>query len=309
MLYFGGRWWEKMIVKETCPDCGSHDFFHAKDRGEVICKKCNFVLDESVVDFTDEHRSFEFEDMEKNSRTGAPFDPRVADNLGTAIGNRQDLSKLNTKTKKLIRRIKKKNAWTSSSLQQNLNTALTNLKVVAGQLNLPARVEKEAAGLYRQAAEQGLTLKRSIENLVVGSVFIACKIHGIARSLKEFAEASAIDVKILTKTYKMMLRELNIKITPTDPVDFVARFASDLKLSAKVQTKAIKFIGNIKKQGLMSGLSPVSVAASTLYIAGLVLGEKRTQKKIAEISGITETTLRNRCKSMIKQLKVKVKIR
>lgn len=298
-----------MIVKETCPDCGSHEFFHARDRGEIICKKCSFVLDESVVDFTDEHRSFEFEDMEKNSRTGAPFDPRIADNLGTAIGNRQDLSKLNTKTKKLIRRIKKKNAWTSSSLQQNLNTALSNLKVISGQLNVPAHVEKEAAGIYRQAAEQGLTLKRSIENLVVGSMYIACKIHGIARSLKEFAEASSVEVKILAKTYKMMLRELNIKIIPTDPIDFVARFASDLNLSAKVQTKAIQFIGSIKKQGLMSGLSPVSVAASTLYIAGLTLGEKRTQKKIAEISGITETTLRNRCKSMIKQLKVKVKIR
>ncbi|MBD3361855.1 hypothetical protein GF358_03625 [Candidatus Woesearchaeota archaeon] len=300
---------DEMIAKETCPDCGSHDFFHARDRGEIICKKCSFVLDESVVDFTDEHRSFEFEDIEKNSRTGAPFDPRIADNLGTAIGNRKDLSRLNTKTKKLIRRIKKKNAWTSSSLQQNLNTALSNLKVIAGQLNAPARVEKEAAGIYRQAAEQGLTLKRSIENLVVGSIYIACKMHGIARSLKEFAEASGIEVKILAKTYKMMLRELHIKITPTDPIDFVGRFASDLKLSAKVQTKAIKYIENIKKQGLMSGLSPVSVAASTLYIAGLTLGEKRTQKKIAEISGITETTLRNRCKSMMKQLKVKVKIR
>lgn len=298
-----------MIAKETCPDCGGNDFFHARDRGEVICKKCNFVLDESVIDFTDEHRSFEFSDIEKNSRTGAPFDPRIADNLGTAIGNHQDLSKLNTKTKKLIRRIKKKNSWTNSSLQQNLNAALGNLKVISGQLAVPERVEREAAGIYRRAAEQGLTLKRSIENLVVGAVFIACKMHGIARALKEFADASGVDVKILAKTYKMMLRELNIKINPTDPTDFIGRFASDLDLSAKVQTKAIKFIETIKKNGQMSGLSPVSVAASTLYIAGIMLGEKRTQKKIAEISGITETTLRNRCKTMIKQLGVKVKIR
>ena len=298
-----------MIVKETCPDCGGHDFFHVKEKGEIICKKCSFVLDESVIDFGDEHRSFEFGDLEKNSRTGAPFDPRIADNLGTAIGNSQDLAKLNARTKKLIRRIKKKNSWTSSSLQQNLNTALTNLKVVSGQLNVPDRVEKEAAGIYRESAEKGLTLKRSIENLVVGAIYIACKMHGIARSLKEFADASSVEVKILAKTYKMMLRELNIKIVPTDPVDFMGRFASELGLSAKIQTKAMSFIAFIKKKGLMSGLSPVSVAASTLYIAGLVLGEKRTQKKIAEVSGITETTLRNRCKSMVKQLGIKVKIR
>ena len=106
-----------------------------------------------------------------------------------------------------------------------------------------------------------------------------------------------------------MVRELGIKIVPTNPVDFTSRFASELELSPKVQTKAVKYIEKLKKKGFLSGLSPVSVAASTLYIAGLELKEKRTQKQVSEVSGITETTLRNRCKSLMKQLGVKVKIR
>ncbi len=59
--------------------------------------------------------------------------------------------------------------------------------------------------------------------------------------------------------------------------------------------------------GLTSGLSPLSVAASTLYIAARLEKEKRTQREFAEISGVTETTLRNRCKDLCKALKVKVK--
>jgi transcription initiation factor TFIIB len=107
----------------------------------------------------------------------------------------------------------------------------------------------------------------------------------------------------------MMLRELNIKIIPINPIDYTARFASSLKLSPKVQTKSVKLAEQLKKKGMTSGLSPVSVAASTLYIAGLMLKEKRTQREVAEVSGITETTLRNRCKDIIRELKLKAKVR
>lgn len=298
-----------MIMAESCPDCGCKNFLTNKRSGEVICRQCNFVIEDALVDHGAETRSFEPGDLEKNSRSGAPFDPRVADNLATSIGNRSDLAKLNTRTKAMIHRIKKKNAWTSSSFEQNLKHALTNLKLIAGQLNIPDRVEKEAAEIYRKAAEKNLTLKRSIENIVIGSLYIACRVNDIARSLKEFSELTGADVKIIAKTYKMLLRELNIKIVPINPIDYTARFTSALKLSPKVQTKAVKLAEQLKKKGLTSGLSPVSVAASTLYIAGLILKEKRTQREVAEVSGITETTLRNRCKDIMKELKLKAKVR
>ena len=298
-----------MMLSETCPDCGCRKFLTNKKSGEIICRECNFVIEDALVDFTDESRSFDVEDFEKNSRSGAPFDPRIADNLATSIGNRADLAKLNTKTKAMIGRIKKKNSWTSSSFEQNLKHALTNLKLVANQLNIPARVEKEAAEIYRKAAEKNLTLKRSIENIVVGSLYIACRTNDLARSLKEFSELAGTDVKIIAKTYKMLLRELNIKIIPINPVDYTARFASALNMSPKTQTKAVILADQLKKKGLTSGLSPVSVSASTLYIAGLMLKEKRTQREVAEVSGITETTLRNRCKDIIQDLKLNAKVR
>ena len=297
-----------MLSDIKCPDCGSHDFFHNRGKGELICRQCSIVLDESMVDFGRDTRFFEDDgDGENSSRTGAPFDPLVVDNLGTSIGNASDLSKLSGKNRALFQRIKKRQHWTATSFEQNLKTAFNNLKLMSGALNMPNSVEKEAAVIYRRCVERGLTKRSAIEHLVIASLFLASKLQGFPRAMKEFANVAKIDMTILGKNYKLIMRELGIKITPTNPLDYVTKFASALKLSPKVQAKAVKYIEQMEKMGLTSGLSPLSVAASTLYIAAQLEKEKRTQREFAEISGVTETTLRNRCKDLVRALKVKVK--
>ncbi len=296
-------------AKTKCPDCGSQNFFHDREKGEVICRDCSFVIAESQFDFAEELRAFDFEELEKKSRSGSPFDPRVANNLTTQIGNRSDLNKLSRKQKQLMQRIRKKNNWTSNSLEINYNTAFNNLKILASYLKMPESAEKEAAVIYRRAAEKGLTIKRSIESIVIASLYIASRLHALPRSMDEFVEASKINKKILGKTYKLIIRELNLKLFPSNPGDYIEKFGSILNLGAKTQTKAIKMIEEAKKKQLLSGLSPISVAATTLYLSGLKEGEKRTQKEVAEKTGITEATLRSRCKDFIKALKLKVKIR
>lgn len=297
------------MIETKCPDCGSNNFFHNRERGEVICRECSFVVVEAQVDFGSDTRAFGFDQLEFKSRAGAPFDPRVANNLTTQIGTHADLDKLSRKQKVLMQRIRKKNNWTSNSLEINLNTAMTNLKMISSYLKLPEHVEKEAAVIYRRAAEKDLAIKRSIESIVVASLFIASRIYGIPKSMDEFVEASKISKKVLGKTYKLVMRELNLRMAPTDPLDFIERFGSQLGLSAKSQTQAIKMIEQAKKKQILSGLSPLSVAATTLYLAGLKNGERRTQKVVAETTGITEATLRSRTKDLIKKLNLKVQIR
>ena len=102
-----------------------------------------------------------------------------------------------------------------------------------------------------------------------------------------------------------MIRKLNIKIKPFNPVEFISRFASELDLEPKIQTESIKLIGKMQKAEATSGKNPCSLAATAIYIAALLNKTKITQKKISEISGITETTLRNRTKEMIGELGIK----
>jgi len=98
-----------------------------------------------------------------------------------------------------------------------------------------------------------------------------------------------------------------MRLVPSSPIDFVGRFASELSLTPDIQTKTVKMIEKIQRMGLNSGKNPTSLAAVSLYITSLLNKTKVTQTKIAKISGITETTLRNRCKEILKELNIKKK--
>ncbi len=287
-----------------CPECGSNHFFVNKEKGEMICKKCSFVIDDSMVDFGKE-RMFDSEDIERKSRSGAPFDPRIANNITTEVGNYSDLNKLSKNMQVLMRRIRKKNRWTSSALEQNLNHGLSHLKIISAHLNLPQRTEKEAARIYRMAAEKSITRARSTENIVAASIYLAAKLQEAPKTLNEVAEATKIDKHTIAKVYKLLTRRLEIKVMPTSPVDFIARFGSDLELEQAIQTKAVKMLEKVQKMGIASGKNPTSLAAVSLYISALMSKTRVTQTKIAKVSGITETTLRNRCKDIMKALKIK----
>jgi transcription initiation factor TFIIB len=71
---------------------------------------------------------------------------------------------------------------------------------------------------------------------------------------------------------------------------------------------AKKILINAKKRSITAGKDPTGLAAASLYIAAFQLGEKRTQREIAKIANITEVTVRNRYKEIIKVLHLSVKL-
>ncbi len=293
------------LETEKCPECGSKDLYVMETKGQVICKKCSCVLDEKLVDFSHEW-SFNEDSEEKTSRAGSPFDPRVANNLKTNIGNYEDMSRLSSENKFLFKRLKQKNNW-GVSLEASFNNALSNLRVISSFLKLPEKVEKEGARIYRECAEKGLTRARSSESIVASSLYVACKIYGIPKTMKEFEKATGLNKKLIGKTYKFLARELQIKLAPANPIDYLDRFRSMLDLSPKTQTKATEIIENALKKEITSGCSPVTIAAVSLYLASLMEKEKRTQKRVAEVAGISEVSLRNRARDFLDKLKIKDK--
>jgi transcription initiation factor TFIIB len=59
-------------------------------------------------------------------------------------------------------------------------------------------------------------------------------------------------------------------------------------------------------KGLISGRGPTGVAAAAVYIASAMYGERRTQKEVADVAGVTEVTIRNRYRELKKELGLKV---
>ena len=58
---------------KKCPECGSINLIVNKDKGEVICKDCGYVVEERMIDFSQEWREFDSEQGDKRRRTGAPM--------------------------------------------------------------------------------------------------------------------------------------------------------------------------------------------------------------------------------------------
>ncbi|MEA3430269.1 MAG: TFIIB-type zinc ribbon-containing protein [Nanoarchaeota archaeon] len=294
---------------KKCPDCGESKFFIDKEKGEIICRSCSTVVEDHLVDFGRE-RFIDNEDFAKFSRTGAPFDPRISNNLITNVGNAKDLRTMSRRTKYKFMRMRQKNNWSSSSIEANLNRALSHLKIIASNLKVTNTIEREAAVIYRAAVIKGFTKARSCEKTVIAALYIACKRFAYPKTLKEFSTVTGLEKKAIGKVYRKLMRNLGIKITPLSAIDFLAKFASELNLSPKVQTQTVEWIEEMQRLELTSGKCPMSIAATALYLSALISdGEKRTQKQVSDVAQITEVTLRNRCKEMIRALKLKRQFR
>ena len=163
-------------------------------------------------------------------------------------------------------------------------------------------MEEEAARVYTMAVQKGLVRGRSMESVVAGALYAACRTQDVPRTLDEISEASGIDKKEVGRTYRFITRELEIKILPSSPIDYVPRFTSALELSPKTQTKAVEILKRSQEHELTSGRGPTGITAAALYIAALINGEKRTQREVADIAGVTEVTIRNRYKDLLKEL-------
>ena len=148
-----------------------------------------------------------------------------------------------------------------------------------------------------------------MESVVAGALYAACRRHEIPRTLDELSEASGIDKKEIGRTYRFITRELGIRILPSNPIDYIPRFASALKLNADTQTKAVEILEKAQNIELTSGRGPTGIAAASLYVAALINNEKRTQREVADIAGVTEVTIRNRYKELLRELDLKGEIK
>src|SRR5512136_1170883 len=80
---------------KKCPECGNERLTWLKDKGEIVCKECGFVVDDKLFDFGQEWREFDGDQGESRRRTGAPLTYTQEDRgLGTEIGTKADLYKL-----------------------------------------------------------------------------------------------------------------------------------------------------------------------------------------------------------------------
>jgi len=298
------------ILADHCPACKSKKIIRDPERGEIICKNCGLVIGD-IIDDGKDYRVFP-EHLEERAHTGSPTSyVKLNKGLATMIDRRgTDLrgNKLSAESRAQMYRIIKwhKRAAMSSSMQRNLGIALTELRRMASYLNIPEELVEAAALLYRKTVKKGLIRGRLIEAVVAAVLYTVCRTYNVPRTLNEMAEASGLTKKEIGRTYRFLVRELKLDVPLTNPTHYIPRFAAELGLSGEVQEEARKILEKAIASGLISGRGPTGVAAAAVYIASLLKGERRTQKEVANVAGVTEVTIRNRYRELRKRLKIDV---
>jgi transcription initiation factor TFIIB len=97
--------------------------------------------------------------------------------------------------------------------------------------------------------------------------------------------------------------ELDLRFPNVDLVRCISRVANKVNLTENTKREAIDIMKEVSKRHISAGKDPMGLAASVLYVSCLKTGEDRNQTEIANASGVTDVTLRNR----YKELKIKLK--
>ena len=285
-----------------CPRCGKNTLVTDVESQEVFCSKCGTVVDEKTND-TRPDRSFA-DSFTNKSHTGDKTSLTRHDRGLSTIINPYDKDSagnpLSTSMKSSLKRLRK---WDNRSRvktndDRNLQQALAELIKIKEKLSLPDAIAEKASYIYRKALEKKLVRGRSIVSLVAACLYAACRESETPRTLREVAATVGIKRKEISATYRLIFKELDLKMPVADSVTCVAKIASNAGVSEKTKRCAVKILKYAEKQNALAGKHPMGVAASALYLACMDIGENRTQKDIADAAGVTEVTIRNRCKNL-----------
>jgi transcription initiation factor TFIIB len=291
-------------VSDRCPQCGKRTLVEDVHSGELSCSNCGFVVSERAVDQSAEWRSFSDDKGENKSRAGAPTSITYRDmGLSTMIGrSNRDASgrSFDSPMRNAIDRLRK---WDNrspafGSQEKNLGIAMRELEKMADKLGVSQAVRERAAYIYRKALERGLLRGRSIIGISAASLYAAMRDTETPRTLKDIAASNNLEKKAVARDYRILLKEMDMSMPVADAAKNVNRIASHVGFSQRVARKAIEIVRITEQKEISAGKSPMGLAASALYLAGVIEGEVKTQKEIAEAAGVTEVTVRNRYKGL-----------
>jgi transcription initiation factor TFIIB len=281
--------------------CSSDNIITDYESGEVVCSKCGLVISDKIQ----ENRvaaSNATNTLSANKSTGLST-ATPGSGLSTVIGRPNRDASGHTLNGAMRYRMERLRKWdlrikASESRDGNLKDALNELLSLKDKLGLPETIVEKTTYIYRKAQMKGFVRGRTVPVVLDAALYIACRELGIPKTLKEIAGTNNVKHKILAKSYRMLITELDMKIPIVDPTKCVMTVSNKANVSEKSKRKAIDIICHINRNEMTDGKDPMGIAAAVIYLVCQRAGEKRTQPVIAGAAGITEMTLRNRYKDI-----------
>lgn len=276
--------------------------------GEVICGSCGLVLSEKSEDSSLDTISSSQMQGTKNW-TGKTSMAMYDYGLSTRIDfkNRDALGReLSSDMKNRFIRLR---TWDARSqvdhADRSMKYSFALLDALKANLSIPDIVIERAAQIYRKAIGKKMTKGRSISSVLCASLYAACRETDTPRTLNDISKAANINKTMVSRSYRTLIRRLDLNLRPYDSSEFINRIASQAMINEKIKRDALEMLSKIAKKETLAGRNPLGVASSVLYLSCILNGQKVTQDVIAKASGITTVTIRNTIPSIRKELDMK----
>ena len=307
------------IEIQTCTVCNS-SLIDDKENGEIICSGCGIVTAEHMEDHGPEAKSSSLEDKMKLARaTGQTSYSQHDLGITTEISvGRTDFSgkKINAEMASQMHRLGKwqQRVRVSSSRDRRLSNILAKISEICQNCSLPKNVIETASIIYRSLDGKNIQVKgKSVVSISAAVVYMACKQCDVIRSLEEILRevSHAREVKSKTKLasryYRMLVMDLGAVATSIITMDkYISKIANMTNTDTRVERLSLEIAEKTKDRNLTDGKAPNGIAAAYLYIASILLGQSVLQRDVSSVAGVTEVTIRNRCKEILTSFKLNI---
>ena len=309
------------IETQCCPECQS-TLVDDIQNGEIICSGCGVVVADQMEDYGPESKSSSLEDKMKLARatgqtTYSQHDLGIATEISITTKDFSGKS-INSEVANQMHNLRKwqQRVRVSSPRERRLANVLTKIGETCQSASLPKNVLETASMIYRNLDGKVDVKGKSVASISVATVYMACKQCDVVRSLDEICRGicPAKDVKAKTKLaaryYRTMVMEMGTAIAPVVTMDkYISKIANITKTDVRVERLALEIAEKTKNNNLADGKAPNGIAAAYLYVASILLGQNVLQRDVSSIAGVTEVTIRNRCKEILTCYKLKVTLR
>jgi transcription initiation factor TFIIB len=185
---------------------------------------------------------------------------------------------------------------------RGLGKAFDELHRIRAKLGLSDTMVEKTAYIYRKAHDKKMVRGRSISALLGACVYLACRELDAPVTLKDITAVSNIKRRDVSRYYRLLLTELDIKVPLIDPMKCVIKIANKTQINEKIRRQAMSLMRDIAGTKVQIGKAPMCFAATVLYIACRKSCSGMTQRTIAEAAGVTEVSIRNRVREFTKEL-------
>lgn len=285
-----------------CNQCQNYTLVLDVLSSEYVCSTCGCVSNEKI--YNNELTNFEKGEYKDKSRIGMPESLTVSHKgLSTLIGLNDTDGRgkmLDPVQKETIQRLRTWNnrSQLNDSISRNLDKALKFLNNFGDKLYLSPPVMENAAYIYRKAAIRKLAKGRSTVSLVAASIYAACREISIPKTISDIAYVCNIPSKEIMSHYKLILKELSLKIPVIQGIDYVTLISNRLKLTEKTKREALRIFSLVQHSRISIGKNPRAFAGAIIYIASQDSNEFLRQVEVCQVADISTVSLRKRCKEI-----------